>query len=121
MADTSFAQVPHAGLLRPCYRRKPPHPELACIYVPCLASRRVDDGLVQMESPFKGTKRFGMVYSDKSGNLASVGTVLEIKEHATVQVGHRHCCTAVLWHAEAVRLRSECGKACPILPRTIIL
>ncbi|GFH32734.1 Lon N-terminal domain-containing protein, partial [Haematococcus lacustris] len=40
----------------------------------------VDEGLVQKDSPFAGTKRFGMCFVDKEGRLASVGTTLEIME-----------------------------------------
>ncbi|KAI8463336.1 MAG: PUA-like domain-containing protein [Monoraphidium minutum] len=42
----------------------------------------VEEGLVQKDSPFAGTRRFGMCYSDgTSGRMASVGTTLEITAH----------------------------------------
>lgn len=51
----------------------------------------IEDGLVQKESPFVGSKRFGMCYvegrSDDSGvsRMASIGTTLEIVDFAHVQ------------------------------------
>lgn len=41
----------------------------------------IEDGLVIKESPFAGTKRFGLCFYDDKGRLASVGTTLEIQEH----------------------------------------
>lgn len=40
----------------------------------------IEEGLVQKESPFCGTKRFGMCFLD-SGRMASVGTTLEVQEY----------------------------------------
>ncbi|KAG2483031.1 hypothetical protein HYH03_018061 [Edaphochlamys debaryana] len=56
-------------------------------------SAGVEDGLVQADSPFCGSRRFGMCYvesrSDSSGasRMASVGTTLEIVDFAHVQDG----------------------------------
>ena len=36
---------------------------------------------------FVGTKQFGMCYVDKEGNIASVGSVLEIGEHQQLDDG----------------------------------
>ena len=47
----------------------------------------VDEGLANTESPFVGTKQFGMCYVDKEGNIASVGSVLEIGEHQQLDDG----------------------------------
>ncbi len=53
---------------------------------------RVEEGLVQGDSPFCGTKRFGMCYVDSRADggggsrMASVGTTLEIVDFAHVQV-----------------------------------
>ncbi|GLI60943.1 hypothetical protein VaNZ11_003181 [Volvox africanus] len=53
----------------------------------------VEDGLVQSDSPFCGSRRFGMCYvdgrADPSGasRMASVGTTLEIVDFAHVQDG----------------------------------
>ncbi|KAI8466929.1 MAG: hypothetical protein J3K34DRAFT_524170 [Monoraphidium minutum] len=43
----------------------------------------IEDGLVQAESPYAGTKRFGMCYVDGgSGKMATVGTLLDIQAHS---------------------------------------
>ena len=48
----------------------------------------IDQGLVSDDKPWKGTRRFGMAYYDQqAGGLASVGTVLEIREHSTMEDG----------------------------------
>ncbi|GIL62171.1 hypothetical protein Vafri_16436 [Volvox africanus] len=53
----------------------------------------VEDGLVQSDSPFCGSRRFGMCYvdgrADPSGasRMASVGTTLEVVDFAHVQDG----------------------------------
>jgi Lon protease-like protein len=48
----------------------------------------IDQGLVSPDKPWKGTRRFGMAYYDQqAGGLASVGTVLEIQEHSTMDDG----------------------------------
>lgn len=44
------------------------------------------EDLVQDDSPFKGTKRFGMCYTDRDG-LSKHGTVLEIVEHKLLEDG----------------------------------
>ena len=48
----------------------------------------IDQGLVADDKPWKGTRRFGMAYYDQqAGGLASIGTVLEIREHSTMDDG----------------------------------
>ncbi|KAG2427714.1 hypothetical protein HYH02_014545 [Chlamydomonas schloesseri] len=53
----------------------------------------VEEGLVQADSPFCGTRKFGMCYvdgrSDPSGasRMASIGTMLEVVDFAHVQDG----------------------------------
>jgi len=42
---------------------------------------------VQKDSPWCGTKRFGMCYVDEGGRLAAIGTTLEIVDHAHIQDG----------------------------------
>lgn len=41
---------------------------------------------MQKESPICGTKKFGMCFMDREGRLASVGTLLEIKDFAHMEV-----------------------------------
>jgi ATP-dependent Lon protease len=43
-------------------------------------SPNVEEGLVQEDSPFAGSKKFGMCYLDERGRLAGVGTTLEIQD-----------------------------------------
>eukprot|EP00878_Enallax_costatus_P005223 GHUV01005489.1.p1 GENE.GHUV01005489.1~~GHUV01005489.1.p1 ORF type:complete len:347 (+),score=73.03 GHUV01005489.1:210-1250(+) len=43
-------------------------------------SEKVDEGLVQQESPFAGSRRFGMCYVDERGRLSAIGTTLEIQD-----------------------------------------
>ena len=51
-------------------------------------SQGIDQGLVSPEKPWKGTRRFGMAYYDQqAGGLASVGTVLEIQDHSSMEDG----------------------------------
>jgi len=45
----------------------------------------VEEGLVQKDSPFCGTKKFGMCFVDNEGRLASIGTTLEIVDFAHVK------------------------------------
>ncbi len=66
--------------------------------VPCAAPlHSVEEGLVQKDSPFVGSKRFGMCLMESRGEdpgvarMASIGTVLEVVDFAHVQV----CCGAV--------------------------
>jgi hypothetical protein len=49
-------------------------------------SFRVEEDLVQDESPFKGSKRFGMCFATAEG-LATYGTVLEIVKHTVLPDG----------------------------------
>lgn len=50
-------------------------------------SSGIDEGLVVKDSPFCGTKRFGMCFIDQSGRLATTGTTLEIQEHISDDEG----------------------------------
>lgn len=46
-------------------------------------SDKVDEGLVQQNSPFAGSRRFGMCYYEqdsKRGRLSAIGTTLEIHD-----------------------------------------
>ena len=47
----------------------------------------IEEGLVSKESPWCGTKRFGMCYVDQEGRMASIGSTLEIMEFANVPDG----------------------------------
>lgn len=48
----------------------------------------IDEGLVSPDKPWRGSRRFGMVlYDSNAGGLATVGTVLEIIEHSTIDDG----------------------------------
>jgi Lon protease-like protein len=47
----------------------------------------IEEGLVQTESPWCGSKRFGMCYVDNEGRMASIGSTLEISEFANVPDG----------------------------------
>jgi hypothetical protein len=47
---------------------------------------RIARDLVQEDSPFRGTKRFGMCFVSNDG-LAALGTVLEIVKHAVFEDG----------------------------------
>jgi Lon protease-like protein len=47
---------------------------------------RIARDLVQEDSPFRGTKRFGMCFVSNDG-LAALGTVLEIVKHAVFDDG----------------------------------
>jgi ATP-dependent Lon protease len=40
----------------------------------------VEEGLVQEDSAYAGSKRFGMCYLDERNRLAAVGTTLEIQD-----------------------------------------
>ncbi|GAB4817835.1 hypothetical protein N2152v2_004881 [Parachlorella kessleri] len=62
---------------------------LPCADVPLqIFEARLEDGLVNPDKPWCGSRRFGMAFYDpKSQGLASVGTLLEIKEHARLEDG----------------------------------
>jgi len=47
----------------------------------------VDEGMVQKESKFCGTKRFGLLYVDPKGKISSVGCKLEIEHHKQLADG----------------------------------
>lgn len=60
---------------------KPPCRRYRVLFNTLLAgSPNVEEGLVQEDSPFAGSKRFGMCYLDERGRLAAVGTTLEIQD-----------------------------------------
>eukprot|EP00873_Tetraselmis_striata_P007433 jgi/Tetstr1/427697/TSEL_017822.t1 len=44
-------------------------------------SSGLEDGLVNEESPFAGTRKFGMCYLNSNGELSAVGTLLDIQDH----------------------------------------
>lgn len=50
-------------------------------------AENVDEGLVQKESPFVGTRKFGMCFVTRDGRMASIGTTLEIQQHVTESDG----------------------------------
>ena len=52
-----------------------------------LGSEDVDEGLANAESPFASSKEFGMCYVDKEGNIASVGSILQIGQHQQLEDG----------------------------------
>lgn len=53
-----------------------------------MAACSLEDGLINPEKPWCGTRRFGMSFFDpQSSGLASVGTVLEIQEHQRLPDG----------------------------------
>ena len=47
----------------------------------------IDEGLADPESEFAGSKEFGMCYIDKEGNIASVGSLLNIGQHQKLDDG----------------------------------
>lgn len=47
----------------------------------------VEEGLVQKDSPFCGSKTFGMCFVNESGQLATVGTTLVVQEHLQLPDG----------------------------------
>ena len=48
----------------------------------------IDDGLVSREKAWCGSRRFGMVFFDsQASGIASVGTVLQIERHVTLDDG----------------------------------
>lgn len=58
-------------------------PHLPCPCPLCCAPRwlrttSIDDGLVQSDAPWCGSRRFGMCYVNKEGRMSTVGTVLEV-------------------------------------------
>jgi ATP-dependent Lon protease len=50
-------------------------------------AENVDEGLVQKDSPFVGTRKFGMCFVTRDGRMASIGTTLEIQQHVTESDG----------------------------------
>lgn len=48
---------------------------------------RVEDGLVNHESPFCGSKQFGITYVNSEGAICHVGTLLRIEGHKTLPDG----------------------------------
>jgi len=49
--------------------------------------KAIDEGLVNHELDYVGTKQFGLCYVDKEGNIASVGALLEIEQHQQLEDG----------------------------------
>ena len=47
----------------------------------------IEEGLADEDSPFLGTKEFGMCFVDKEGNIASVGSLLSIESHKLLEDG----------------------------------
>lgn len=55
---------------------------------PCwLCTSSIDDGLVQSDVPWCGSRRFGMCYVNKEGRMSTVGTVLEVMVRQGVASG----------------------------------
>ncbi|CAL5229221.1 g12504 [Coccomyxa viridis] len=55
------------------------------LYTP--GAEDLEEGLVQTESPFAGTRQFGMCWTDSKGAIAAIGTTLEIKSHVLLEDG----------------------------------
>lgn len=68
----------------------------------------VEEGLVQEDSPYAGSRRFGMCYLDEGGRLCAIGTTLEI-EHFVREPGGRMCVCASAVRAR--RARGPCVRA----------
>ncbi|CAL8464824.1 g4359 [Coccomyxa elongata] len=47
----------------------------------------LEEGLIQDDSPFAGTRRFGMCWSDSKGAIAAIGTTLQIESHVRMDDG----------------------------------
>ncbi|WIA15556.1 hypothetical protein OEZ86_004158 [Tetradesmus obliquus] len=43
-------------------------------------AEKVEEGLVQEDSPFAGSRRFGMCFADDVGRISGIGTTLEIQD-----------------------------------------
>lgn len=48
---------------------------------------RVEDGLINHESPFCGSKRFGISHVNSEGGVSQVGTLLKIEGHRILPDG----------------------------------
>ena len=48
---------------------------------------RVEDGLINQESPFRGSKRFGISHMNSEGGVSHVGTLLKIEGHRQLPDG----------------------------------
>ena len=48
---------------------------------------RVEDGLINHESPFCGSKRFGISHVNSQGHVSQVGTLLKIEGHRKLPDG----------------------------------
>ena len=48
---------------------------------------RVEDGLINHESPFCGSKRFGISHMNSEGGVSHVGTLLKIEGHRQLPDG----------------------------------
>ena len=81
--------VQHSAIWRDRVRscsRPALHTQLSCSQAglhrsSCHLSCRLEDDLVQEDSPFRGTKQFGMCWVTERG-MAAVGTTLHIQQHA---------------------------------------
>ena len=63
-------------------------PRYRVLFNTLLANEKgVEEGLVQRDSPFCGTKRFGMCLVTGQGSLEAVGTTLEIMEFGSAADG----------------------------------
>ena len=58
-------------------------PETSDIHLQC----RVEDGLINHESPFCGSKRFGISHVSSEGGVCQVGTLLKIEGHKRLPDG----------------------------------
>ncbi len=49
-----------------------------------IMAHRIDEGLVQSDSPFLASKQFGITYVTGRGNVAEIGTLMEIVDFAPI-------------------------------------
>ena len=54
------------------------------LYESDVLARRIDEGLVQDDSPFLGSKQFGITYVTGRGAVAEIGTLMEIVDFAPI-------------------------------------
>ena len=47
-----------------------------------MVTTRIDEGLVQSDSPFLASRQFGITYVTGRGAVAEVGTLMEIVDYA---------------------------------------
>ena len=77
-----------------------------------MLAHRIDEGLVQTDSPFVASKQFGITYTTGRGAVAEVGTLMEIVDHAPIGSGGR----MFINNTGATRQSTEC---CP-MPRRML-